>query len=161
MELFGKYKMSFDRIRSLAIQCHALDLSAYHLLLNSTHRDIQGRSKVLYTELLTEQLLTLAIAIRTKFYQGTPHDTTSEYVQHCGLFYRYKGGTEEPALFTIKDICDKIIHADSVSKCLEQGVEKATITLRGQQRDVEWELGFSVNLFCEGVLNWLQAIQDD
>ncbi|MGC8495343.1 MAG: hypothetical protein ACP5SH_26820 [Syntrophobacteraceae bacterium] len=161
MELFGKYNMSVNRIRSLAIQCHALDLSAYHLLVDSTHHDTDATSKVLYTELLTEQLLTLAIAIRTKFYQGTPHDDTAGYVQHCGLFYRYKGGAEEPALFTIKDICDKIIHADSVSKFLENGIEKATITLRGKQRDVEWELGFSVNLFCEGVLNWLQGIHED
>ncbi len=160
MELLGTYKVSFDGIRALAIQCHALALSSYHLLEDSTHKDRTGRSRQLYEELFTTQLLTLAIAIRTKFYQGISPDTTSNYVWGCGFLYRYKGDTEESAILTMKDVCDKIIHAEKLSILLESGVTKPTTTLLGKYDKHNWELSFSISLFCEGVLNWLQDLQD-
>lgn len=159
MELLGTHKVSFEAVRSLAIQCHALDLSAYHLLLDSTHTDKDGKTKVAYEEIFTNQLLALAIAVRTKFYQGIPHKTTSRYVQHCGFLYRNDKGNEESLLFSIKDVCDKIIHAEAISRQLEQGVEKPTTTLRGRYDKMEWELSLSISLFTEGVLNWVQDVE--
>lgn len=159
MKLLGTHKVSFETVRSLAIQCHALDLSAYHLLLDSTHADSDGKTKAAYEELFTNQLLALAIAIRTKFYQGIPHKTTSRYVQHCGFLYKHDKSTEESLLFSIKDVCDKIIHAEAISRQLEQGVEKPTTTLRGRHDKAEWELSLSMSLFTEGVLNWVQDAQ--
>ncbi|MDR3569831.1 MAG: hypothetical protein P4L43_17545 [Syntrophobacteraceae bacterium] len=159
MELLGTHKVSFDGIRSLAIQCHSLALSAYHLLLGSTHKDKEGRSKRIYEELFTAKLLALAIVIRTTFYQGSSSDTTSSYIIHSGFLYRYNGDDEKSDIFTIKDVCDKIIHAEEVSMFLEDGVPNPTTTLLGAYQKHKWELTFSVSLFCEGVLNWLQDLQ--
>lgn len=161
MKLLSHHKVSFDLLRSLAIQCHALDISAYHLLADSTHSDKDGKTKATYEELFTSQLLSLAIALRTKFYQGLDHKSTTVYVSHCGLLYKYKQKQEETLNFSIKDVCDKIIHADEVSRYLENGVEKPTTTLQGKDnRDKsKWELSMSVSLFAEGVLNWVRDVE--
>ncbi len=163
MELLGTHKVSFEEIRSLAIQCHALDISAYHLFVDSTHEDKGDKTNSTYRDVFTRQLLSLAIALRTKFYQGLDHKSTTSYVIPCGLLYKYKKNVEENVYFSIKDVCDKIIHADSISRPMEKGVEKPTTTLRGKDnRDKsEWELSMSVNLFAEAVLNWAQDVEEN
>ena len=77
--------------------------------------------------------------------------------------YKHKKDIEENVAFSMKDVCDKIIHADSVSRYMEKGVEKPTTALRGKgNRDKsEWELSMSVSLFAEGVLNWVQDIEEN
>jgi hypothetical protein len=159
MELFGTHKVSYDTLRSLAIQCHALDITAYHLLFDSTHIDEDGKTKAIYEELFTNKLLALAIALRTKFYQGLDHKATIPQVSHCGFLYSYKQTEESIINVSIKDICDKIIHADSVSRFLEQGIDKPTTTLQGRYKGNNWELSMSVSLFAEAVLNWVQIVQ--
>ena len=163
MELLGTHKVTFEEIRSLAIQCHALDISAYHLFVDSTHEDNSEKTKSAYHDLMTRKLLGLAIALRTKFYQGLDHEGTIPYVAACGLMYKHKKDIEENVAFSMKDVCDKIIHADSVSRYMEKGVEKPTTALRGKDnRDKsEWELSMSVSLFAEGVLNWVQDIEEN
>lgn len=162
MELLGAHKVTFEQIRSLAIQCHALDVGAHDLFVDSTHEDKSGKTKSTYQDLYTGRLLGLAIALRTKFYQGVSHADTGSYVDACGLMYKKKNDAEESVAFTIKDVCDKIIHADSVSRPMEKDVQKQTTTLQGTDpRDSsEWELGFSVSMFAEGVLNWVQNIEE-
>ena len=161
MELLGTHKVTFEEIRSLAIQCHALDISAYHLFVDSTHEDKSETTKSTYQDLMTRRLLGLAIALRTKFYQGLKHKDTVPYVGACALMYKDKDNVEENVEFSMKDLCDKIIHADSISRPMEKGVEKQITTLRGKDnRDKsEWELSISVSLFAEGVLNWAQDVE--
>lgn len=160
MDLFGTHKVTFEVVRSLAIQCHALDISAYHLFVDSTHSDKGDKTKATYEELMTSQLLALAIALRTKFYQGFDHKNTIPYVSPSSLLYKYKKNTQETLEFSMKDVCDKIIHADRVLRHMDDGVEKPTTTLRGKDnRDKsEWELSMSVSLFAEAVLNWAQDV---
>ena len=161
MELLGTHKVSFESVRALAVQCHALDIAAYHLLFDSTHEDKSGKTKATYEELFTSQLLALAIALRTKFYQGENHEATVRYTSHCGFLSKYKNNAEESLGFSFKDVCDKIIHASTVSRHLEHGVQKPTTTLRGRAQDnkSEWELSISVSLFAEAVLNWVQDVE--
>ena len=159
MQLFGTLKVSLANIRGLAIQCHALDLSAHHLLLDTTHDDSSGKTKEAYEELYSGQLLSLAITLRTLFYQGADHRSTAPHIAHCGILFREGKDFDEAVEFSIKDVCDKIIHAESFSRTLEQGVEKPTTTVRGtEQSGREWELSLSVSLFAEGVLNWVEHV---
>lgn len=160
MELLGTHKVSFESVRALAVQCHALDIAAYHLLSDSTHEDKSGKTKTTYEDMFTFQLLALAIALRTKFYQGANHEATVRYVSHCGFLFKYKNNAEESRAFSFKDVCDKIIHASTVSRYLERGVQKPTTTFRGAQGKSEWELSISVSLFAEAVLNWVQDVEE-
>jgi len=161
MELLGTHKVTFGQLRLLAIQCHALDISAYHLLLDSTHTDGVEKTQEIFEELFTSQLLSLAIALRTKFNQGLDHKATVPYMSCCGLLYKYKkNGKEETINFSMKDVCDKIIHAERISRQLETGVQKPTTSLLGtNNRDKSnWELSMSLSLFSEAVLNWIHSV---
>lgn len=111
--------------------------------------------------MFTSNLLNLAITLRTKFYQGSDHTSTVPYVSHCGLLYKYRDNNEETINFSIKDICDKIIHADSVIRYLENEIKLPTTTFCGtaQNGKSSWELSMSVSLFTEGVLNWIHDVE--
>ena len=160
MQLLGTLKIPFSLVRSLAIQCHALDISAHHLLLDTTHNDKRGQTRRTYEELYSSQLLSLAIALRTLFYQGVDHVGTIEYIAHCGLLFKEGEKFDEAIAFSIKDVCDKIIHAASVNRYLEHDVEKPTTTIRGtDQGGQEWDLSLSVSFFAEGTLNWLEQLE--
>lgn len=158
MRLHGTHKVSLDSVRIMAINCYALDLAAYPLFMDGTHSDKEGKTMAVYEELLTSQLLALAIALRTKFYQGADPQETIKYVLPCGLLYKFKNGNEENAIFSIKDVCDKIIHADTIYRDMEKGVQKPVTTLSGKQGEYKWELHLSVSLFAEAILNWIQDI---
>lgn len=161
MELLGTHKVTFDLLRSIAIECHALDVAAYHLFVDSTHLDGVEKTKEIYEELMTSLLLNLAISLRTKFYQGLDHRTTIPFVSHCGFLFKYANNQEETVNFSIKDVCDKIVHADSVSRYMEPEIQHPTTSFRGKdlRSNSTWELSMSVNLFTEAVLNWIHHIE--
>jgi len=151
---------SFEAVRALAIQCHALDLSGAELLFASTHVDRGEKTKSAYLEQFTGLLLRLAIALRTKFYQGYDDRSTVPYVAHCGSLFTYGQANEESVEFSMKDVCDKIIHAVTFEKDLEAEIEKAPTTLCGKTPEgVEWELSVFVGLFAEAVLNWARDME--
>ena len=160
MELLGRHHISFDQLRSAAIRCHALDLSAHHLFMDGTHLDGVEKTRHVYEELFTVELLALAISLRTKFYQGADSSKTAKYVSASGLLYKYKGTKEETISFSLKDVCDKIIHAERISRYLEPGIPKATTSIYGSNPidRSTWELSISISMFCEAVLNWVHSI---
>ncbi len=165
MQVLGSHKVSLEAVRRLAIECHALDSVAYSLLSDSIHQDANGRTRAAYEELLTERLLTLAIALRTKFYQGMDVTATARYANDCGLLYHHEGEREEgPLSFTLKDVCDKIIHADRISKslgCLHEAKITelfGTVSIKGKKK--QWSLSLSVTLLTEGILNWVAVNEE-
>ena len=68
MKLEGGQTVSLTGIRALAVECHALDLSAKELLCFPIQCDDTGLTRATYDEFLTSKMLALAIALRTKFY---------------------------------------------------------------------------------------------
>lgn len=158
MDLFGRHKISLESIRRLAIECHSLDAAAHELLVDTTVAEPQD-IKATYEELFSEKLLALAVGIRTIFYQGVPSGGTEKYVGHCGFLFTYKSNKEAIKAFSIKDLCDKIIHAHSVSRDMADGTRKPITILSGKLNSESWQLQFSSALFCEGVLNWIKATE--
>jgi hypothetical protein len=156
MNLFGTHKISVDAIRRLAVECHALDVSAVRLLIDTT-LDAPERICNTYEELFSEKLLSLAIALRTKFYQGVPSKGSERFVQHSAFLLMTE--KEDIKHFTIKDVCDKIIHAESITRPLNDGTAQPVTQVRGTHQSVAWVLHISTGLFCEGVLNWLESLQ--
>lgn len=160
MDVLGTHKVSWDTVRRLAVECHALDSTAFPLLSDSILNDKAGKNRAAFEELFTEKLLALAIALRTKFYQGVNSTETAYYSHDCGLLYRLEGEVEQgPVEFTFKDVCDKIIHADSIHKSVESAYEAEITNLHGteqrREKKVAWRLDLSVTLFTECVLNWV------
>lgn len=153
------HRVSYESIRSLAIECHAFDLSAFTLLYEGTHKPSRS-TRIAYEELVTSKLLLLAIALRTKFCHGISNPDTVKYVKDCGFLDSTFKGIEAPKLFGIKDICDKIIHADEISRILTDGNNGLVTILCGNYQSSIWKFTISMSLFSEGVLNWLDELPD-
>ena len=159
MQLLGTHRVSLAHVRRQALVCYALDVAAEPLLLNGTHTDSDGRTKAQFEELYSTELLSLAISLRTLFYQGVDPARSESFIQASGFLDRYTSQAEESVPFTVKDVCDKIIHATSIVKHLEIGVQNATTTLDGKEvRGTRWQLSFSLALFIEGLLEWLNTL---
>jgi hypothetical protein len=156
MDLFGTHKISVETIRRLAVECHALDVCAVRLLIDTTV-DEPNSLRTCYEELFSEKLLSLAIALRTKFYQGIPSKGTEKFVSHSAFLL--VTNKESIKSFTIKDVCDKIIHAESISRPLNDGTAQPITQVRGTHQTIPWVLHVSTSVFCEGVLNWLASIR--
>lgn len=160
MKILGKHKVSTDFIRSLTINCHALDLSAYHLLVNGILSDGSSRTKEIYEEKISTSLLSLAVAVRTLLYQGV--ESKVEYPEiSCVGFYKSESENDK-ARVSIKDVCDKIIHADSIDREFEEikNADSKPITfIKGSFHNMSWQLEISVSMFCEYVLNWVDKIE--
>ncbi len=155
MRLLASHNSSFEAVRGLAIQCHALDLSGSELLFASTHIDQDEKTKSVFQEQFAGLLLRLAVAVRTKFHQGFDERSSVAYVAHCGSLFNFGEAGEQSAEFSMKDICDKIIDAVTIEKDLQGEIEKAPTTLCGKNPDgADWELSIFVGLFAEAVLNW-------
>lgn len=106
-----------------------------------------------YEEPLTEKLLALAMALRTKFYQGIEPKGTEKYATDAGLLYCLNGDDEVgPESFTFKDVRDKIIHSERFEMLLTN-VDSAKLTdffgsERRGRKSVAWRLGISIPCYA-------------
>lgn len=161
--LLEKHKQSFDDIRKLCFQCHGLGLCSSIIFSGSTYSDPSEQSKSALHSLLSTSLLHLAISIRINLYQDTidncviPLDSmAADYYENEKLIYQET---------SIKDVCDKIIHADKVIKPIFpdrplEPDEYITIQLRGTNRKVGWTLNLCIERFAELILKTLDRIEN-
>ena len=136
--------------------CHALDTQFDSLFNADTICDKSPALIESYERLFASTLLNLAISIRVSLNHEPEYVSLTSGVQASGLFE--KGAPRKEGGFTVKDVCDKIIHADQVFKPHEPGVRGAGCTLRGSHRGTPWEFGLGVSILCEFVLAWLDRI---
>lgn len=165
MYLLGTHKVSFEAIRRLTIECYCLTQASMPLIYSSDYDDPSGHTREAFEQILSDKLLQLAILIRTKFYQGEDHRRTSGFLEDTGFLAKYSMYEESKAVpFTLKDICDKIIHADSVDLVLDQEIEANFIELIGVQtlqgKPQNWRLTLFFPDVCIGILGWIDAVAE-
>lgn len=153
----GKYTVSFSDVRSLAIVCHALDLQFDTLFNSETICGSTIRITEAYNRLLHTNLLNLAIAIRVSMDGTSEYTSESSGVMACGLFEHL--GTNNNGRFSIKDVCDKIIHAKKIIKHPVPGTTGLCCTLEGVYKKSQWKLDFSPGIFCETLLQILESLE--
>ena len=102
----------------------------------------------------------LAISIRTKFYQGVPFEGTEKYVIDCGSLDEDKKGVQVQRSFTLKDICDKLIHANQLERIFTDKENGLVTTIHGIEGKTRWQFVLSISLFAEAVLNWIDERPD-
>lgn len=153
-EEYLSHSVSFDRIRRLAIECHALDLAVGTLFESGTYQPSEATRNA-HKELISENLLALAVSIRTKFYQGVPWKDTERYLlrRYIDNGFDREFGKARP--LTIKDVCDKIIHAERIEQDIIESEWGYTTSLIGTKGGEVWTLILSMSLFAEAVLDWL------
>jgi hypothetical protein len=155
----GRYRVGIDYIRSLAIQCHALD-GEFDRLFNSSKTIFGSSCRITdsYNQLLHTNLLNLAISIRTALAQEQEYKSERVEISACCVFET--GAPRENSSITMKDLCDKIIHAEDIFKPIEPGVIGACCRLKGYHKKEPWVIGLGVSIFCELVLKSLEDIED-
>ena len=165
-EIIDKHKQDFDEIRRHCIICHGLDLTSSDLFSKPNDKKPSNKTRSVLHGMLSSALLNLAISIRINLYQNTiknqsiPLNTlAASYYEDDELIYKET---------TIKDICDKIIHADSVSKSVlpsdltrihvEEKIHE-TIQLKGTKNKKRWTVDLCLDLFAEEILKLLDKIE--
>lgn len=155
-EIFGKHSQDYNEIRRLCLICHGLDLSSSMLFSNSTYNCASETTKQVFQNLVSGSLLNLAVSLRVNIYQGRLVGPEYSGLLHCGFYYDDQDLVSKE--FTIKDVCDKIIHADAVSKealpAHILGDSKMTMQFKGKHNRKSWTFDLSVELFTEAVLNY-------
>ncbi|WP_146742503.1 hypothetical protein [Onishia taeanensis] len=160
-DVLDKHKQEFDEIRRLCLLCHGLDLTSSTIFGSETYSNPTIETKSILHSLLSSHLLRLAVAIRINLYQESIENITIPVETMVAGYYEDHELIVKPV--TIKDICDKIIHADSVTKpifpknLLDSDV-KISFQLKGTNRKRAWTLNLSLELFAETVLKLLDRI---
>lgn len=160
-EIFGRHRQDLNEVRRLCLICHGLDLTSDKLFSDSTYNNSSESTKVVFQNLVSGTLLNLAAAIRINIYQGIFQGQERHHLAHCGFYYDDEELVAKD--FTIKDVCDKIIHAESISKEafppeVLRGA-KVVMQLKGTHQGRRWTLDLSIELFTEAVLNYLDDIE--
>jgi hypothetical protein len=152
----GSYEIGFEHIRSLAIQCHALDVDFDYLFNEPT---IQLRYDVTYrtfNRLFSTSLLNLAISIRVSL-SKEPEYFEKGRVSPAVLLL--EGVAPKGGDFAIKDLCDKLIHAERIVKPIEPMARGAGCELAGTYNGKPWKIGLGVRIFSEYVLEWMDQLE--
>ena len=153
----GRYEIGREHIRALAIECHALDRQFDKLFNQAAICGASERTYRTYNRLLSIALLNLAISIRVSLASEVEYNARG-IVGPAVLVL--KGRPVHKDGSSIKDVCDKLIHADRIYKHLEAGVQGAGCELSGIHRGQRWTLGLGVQIFCEYVLQWLDTLEE-
>ena len=152
--LIEEHRQDFDEIRKLCLQCHGLDLTSSHLFTHSAHSNPSDATKIALQSLISGHLLRLAIAIRINLYQGNIQNSDlGDNVMSAG-YYELGEGSPIVTPASIKDVCDKIIHAENLTKStFPPGLidRETTISfqLTGSYRKKKWVLDLSLEIFTE------------
>ncbi|WP_434929893.1 hypothetical protein ACRWQM_10175 [Shewanella sp. HL-SH5] len=159
-DIFGYHKQDFNEIRRLCLICHGLDLTTSSLS-STTSRLIMSKSvENTLHNLVSSNLLSLVIAIRVNLYQGVIDQPNLDLPDSAWLYYDAKL-VEQPA--TLKQVCDKIIHADSFSKTVPpSGLIDPDCRIAVQFKGVEFKKAWTLNVvlesFVEDILTLLDSI---
>ena len=160
-EILSRYRQDFDEIRKLCLICHGLDLSTSSFSLDSSDWKISEPTGRVLQNIISSNILQLAIALRTNFYQKNILHTEEPLNNSAWLYYD-KELMDRPA--TLKQVCDKIIHADTFSKpvCpkgMSDHENKICTQLRGTEFKKSWTLDIALDLFAKDILKILDRIE--
>lgn len=161
-KVLDKYRQDFNEVRRLCLLCHGLDLTSSTLFTKSTYKNPAENTRSVLHGMLSSSLLNLAVAIRINIYQGHVKGKEEILDQFSASYY------EDDELIvksiSVKDVCDKIIHADTVEKpVFPEGVlsddVKLTFQFKGINRGKAWTLDLCLEVFTESVLKLVDRIE--
>lgn len=163
LDIFGHHKQDFNEIRRLCLICHGLDLTSSSLSSTTSRLVMSESVENTLHNLVSSNLLSLVIAIRVNLYQSIIDQPNLELPDSAWLYYDAKL-IEQPA--TLKQVCDKIIHADSFSKTMPPyGLIdhecKIAVQFKGVEFKKAWTLNVVLECFVEDILSLLDSIEQN
>lgn len=156
-EIFSTHKFSTTEIRRLLLICHALDLSSNHLHDGSSMIELSPINMDILHEQISSNLLLLAIGLRVNFYKDELKEIASlDVISGAGMYW---DDELRVVSTTVKDVCDKIVHADVFSKDVFNkhyfDNSYPCIHIKGKHNRRNWTLDLCVAIFCELILDKL------
>ncbi|MCG9714262.1 hypothetical protein L1D29_15755 [Shewanella insulae] len=160
-DIFGYHKQSFNEIRRLCLVCHGLDLTTSSISSPGSRLVISKDLEDILHNLVSSNLLSLVIAIRVNLYQNVICQPDLELPESSWLYYDEQL-VERPA--TLKQVCDKIIHADSFLKTVPPNglIEpdcKIAVQFKGVEFKKAWTLNVILERFVEDILSLLDSLE--
>ena len=157
-ELLGSHRQDFSEIRRLCLICHGLDNSADTIFSGSIYTSPSDEFRCVFQNLMSGSLLNLAVALRVNGYQAAVDVSRDLSIQCASLYW-------EPDLIvkqvSIKDVIDKIIHADFLSKETSYGTSteapRVMMQLKGVHRKRKWILDINIQYFVEVILELIDS----
>lgn len=143
--------------------CHGLDLSTSTLSSEYSTWTLSDSTNTVLQNLVSSTLLHLAIAIRTNLYQNKIKGSDIILENSASLYYDAML-VEHPA--SLKQVCDKIIHANTFSKFklpkdFKIGADKIGTQIRGtEQNQKAWTMNLVLDLLAEDILAILDEIEN-
>ena len=151
-ELLGSYHQDFNELRKHCLTCHGLDRSADTLFTRSYYSP-SVQTQHVFKNIVSGGLLKLAICLRVNLYQGALDPAVLLPMEYVSI-YDDIDLIVKPV--SIKEVVDKIIHADTVRKGAFprnwEGQPKMMTQFKGKQRNRAWTMDMSVEYFSEAVL---------
>jgi hypothetical protein len=162
-EIFEADQQDFSEIRRLCLICHGLDRTSDSLFENSSYGCKSKETKKVFKDTMKGSLKKLAMAIQVDvFHKERIQD---EYPTLSGGSIYYENYRRVHKDLNIKDVCDKIVNSDSVSKEFMPaeifGDSKLATLFTGEHCGEKWALYFSVDSFVEAILNFLDELEAD
>lgn len=161
--MFSQHKQSVGEIRRLALLCYGLDMGSTKLKDGSSMLELDPKSQEVLHEQISCHLLSLAVALRVNFYQKSLLELANHDIRnYAGMYWM-----DEYVIVktTVKDVCDKIIHADIFSKSVSphqfSNGAYSTIQMQGKHHKRSWVLDLCVALFCEKILHIISNLEGD
>lgn len=161
-EILSKHRQDIGEIRRLCLICHGLDHSTSSVSSSQSRLRLSENLDASLQYLISSSLLSLAIALRINLYQGAIDKPNLELTDSSWLYFDDEL-ISRPA--TIKQVIDKIIHADTVAKPvlpsdMWDGDTKIAIQFKGSEfRKKAWTLNIVLERFAEDVLGLLDEIK--
>jgi hypothetical protein len=160
-DVLDKHKQDFNEIRRLCLLCHGLDLTSSLLFTGSSYTTPSENTKSAMHSLLSSHMLNLAVAIRINLYQK---NIDNSLISKDTMAVGYYEDDLVVKSATIKDVCDKIIHAESVTKpilpkWLLDGNTKISFQLKGTHNKKSWTLDLCLSLFVEKILAAIDELE--
>lgn len=160
-DILSSHRQDFGEIRRLCLICHGLDYSTSSLSSGQSRLLLSENLESSLQNLVSGSLLSLAIALRINLYQGKIEP--SRILPTSSWLYFDDELINRPA--TLKQVVDKIIHADTVIKPvfppgILRGDTKVAIQFKGtESRKKAWTLNIVLERFAEDVLRLLDEIE--
>ena len=161
-EIISKHRQDFSELRRLCLVCHGLDFTTNSFSSQASRIRITESLQAALQNLVSSSLLNLAVALRINLYQTAINQADIELPDSSWLYYDEEL-VDRPA--TLKQVCDKIIHADSVVKPILptgmwDGGSKIAVQFKGREYGKKyWTLNVVLELFAEDVLKLLDDIE--
>lgn len=163
-QIITKHTIDFNEIRRLALICHGLGYSTSSFSRKNSNITLNENLSFILKNLLSSNLLNLAIAVRVNIYQLNIKKPDFK-MKNSAWFYLDDAIPLKEQPITLKDLCDKIIHADTVEKLIyREGLISddchIALQLRGKQFKKKWTVNVVLEKFAEELLNILDELDN-